>query len=124
MLDKAALIGKRATTNKRVMPVYRAEEEEPDLFTLGARGHVLPPPTLDDGSDIDDWDSPPPEQPAPGQSIDSLLSNVWRQFIIDITGKSPNPKGITNPSYLLLTDVQRQSATEGLEGGLSTTRSV
>ena len=110
VLDKAALAGKRATTNKRVMPVYLAAEDEPDLFTLGARGHVLPPP-LEDGSDIEDRDSPPPEQP---RTIDSFLSRLWRQFIIDLAGKSPNPRGPAKFSYLILTDIQRRTATDAI----------
>jgi hypothetical protein len=102
------------TTNKRPISPYVPEENEADLFTLGARGHVLPPPTLDDGSDVEEWGTPPPELIPAGQTIDHLLSIIWRQFIIDITRKSPNPRGITKPSYLILTEVQRQEATEAV----------
>lgn len=100
-----------------MMPLYWAEDPEPDLFALGARGLVLPPPTVDNGSDIEDWDSPPPEEPA--TTIDSFLSQLWRQFIIDITGKSPNQRGVGKRSYLRLNGPNAQELKENLYQNLA-----
>jgi len=111
IIDKAALVGKRITANKMKMVPYinTTGAPEPQLFNLAGRGHHLPPPSLDDGSDIDDArsDSPPP-------SLDDFLSQLWRQFVVDLTIKSPNPRGSTRRSYLKLTEVERRQGRDDI----------
>jgi hypothetical protein len=119
VIPRDVLTGKRPT-NKARMPTYInfTGTPEPTLFDLQSQGHTLPPPTQDDGSDIDDRETPPPaadEHP----TINTFLSQLWRQFIIDLTGKAPNPQGITNPSYLKLTTTERREGKEDIYKNLT-----
>jgi hypothetical protein len=118
VIPRNTLAGKRPT-NKAKMPTYInfTGTPEPPLFDLESLGHTLPPPTQDDGSDIDDRETPPPADEHP--TIDTFLSQLWRQFVIDLTGKAPNPQGITNPSYLKLTTVQRREGKEDIYKNLT-----
>lgn len=111
IINRTALLSRRSTTNKGQMPVYVnwTGAPQPPLFDLAAQGYSLPPPAQDDGSDQDDRDSPPPEVP-----INDFISQLWRQFITDVTGKSPNPRGITNASYLKLTPTERRTGNENV----------
>jgi hypothetical protein len=113
-VEKHALVGQRVTTNKMLPPAYRAQGGEVDLFQLGDQGHVLPPLTLNPTPD-DDRRSPTPQE----RNLDGFLSLLWRQFAIDIVAKSPNPHGAGNPSYLRLSETQRQTVTEDLYRNLS-----
>lgn len=111
IIGRDALGGKRPT-NKARMPIYhnRTGTQEPALFDLRARGHSLPPPIRDDGSDVDDRMSiPPADEP---RDIDEFLSRLYRQFVIDVLGKAPNMKGATNASYMRLTALQRREGTD------------
>ena len=105
IISRHALAGKRPT-NKGRMPKYInfTGMPEPTLFDLQSQGHTLLAPMQDDGSDIEDHSSPPPDEENP--TIDTFLSQLWCQFVIDLTSKAPNPQGIANPSYLKLTVVQ------------------
>ena len=118
VIPRDALAGKRPT-NKARMPTYVnfTGAPEPALFDLQSQGHTLPPPMQDDGSDVDDGSPPPPADEIP--TIDTFLSQLWRQFIIDLTGKAPNPRGITKPSYLKLTAVQRREGKEDIYKNLT-----
>jgi hypothetical protein len=111
IIDKTALVGRRAKTNKAKMSLYinLTGEPEPELFNMGAQGYILPPPTYDDGSDLEDRESP-----SPPQTLDAFLSQLWRQFCSDVMNKSPNQRGSTNPSYLKATPVQRQEGKEDI----------
>lgn len=113
IIPRQALAGKRPT-NKAKMPAYInfTGAPEPTLFDLQFQGHTLPPSTQDEGSDIDDRSSPPPADEQP--TIDTFLTQLWHQFVIDLTGKAPNPRGITNPSYLKLTIDQRREGKEDI----------
>ena len=118
VIPRAALAGKRPTNKARMSQyVNLTGAPEPTLFDLQSQGHTLPAPTQDDGSDIDDRSSPPPAEESP--TIDTFLSQLWRQFIVDLTGKAPNPRGITNPSYLKLTAVQRREGKEDIYKNLT-----
>ncbi|KAF8805785.1 hypothetical protein BYT27DRAFT_7014063, partial [Phlegmacium glaucopus] len=75
-------------------------------FNLAAAGHSLPPPVVDDGSDID-------EIQEPQTTIDAEVSQMWRQFLIDVVNKSPNPRGVSNPGYLALSQQERLSVSDG-----------
>jgi hypothetical protein len=111
IVDKKAAAMTRPATNKRRIPTYvnLSDAPEPNLFNLEAQGHSLPSPVIDDGSDVDDR-PPTPEPP----TVDGFLSTLFRQFMIDLTMKSPNPRGITNPSYMKLTNEERQKLREDI----------
>ena len=113
IVDRTALAHKRPS-NKGKMPLYvnGTGAPEPDLFNLSAHGHTLPPPA-GDGSDMDDNSSSRSASPTT-PTIDTFLSKLWRQFVMDLTRKSPNPRGATNPAYLKLTDIQRQQGKEDI----------
>lgn len=102
----------RSTSNKSKMPLYvnLTGRPEPNIFQLASRGFELPNRVQDDLSDVEDLDSPPPADGP--QDIDGRLSSLWRQFVCDLTSKSPNQQGITNPSYLKLNDIERRSGSE------------
>lgn len=107
-------VAARRPSNKGRMPIYTNSTgvPEPTLFDLQSQGHKLPPPVQDDGSDIEDRSSPEPEaEPA---TIDTFLTQLWCQFIIDVIFKAPNPRGNTNPSYLKLSAAQRREGNDDI----------
>ncbi|KXN84275.1 hypothetical protein AN958_12781 [Leucoagaricus sp. SymC.cos] len=110
IVDSAVVARVRSTLNKHHTTEYFSlmGELEPHLFSLSIQGYTLPPIDLHAGSDTEDRQSPQPLE----DNIDKVMSDIWRQFVKDTMSKSPNMKGITNPSYLRLTDVQRSSANE------------
>jgi hypothetical protein len=102
----------RVVTNKnKTTPIYFnfAAEPEPTLFNLAAKGHTLPPPPEDGGSDIETE----PDTDPNANDIDSAVTQMWRQFLVDIAYKTPVPRGSTSPSYLRLSAPARQSVGEG-----------
>lgn len=112
VVDRRVVATTRSTTSKVKMPVYinLTNDPEPDLFNLTAQGYSLPPLIDDNLSDFEDRDSPPPH--AGPSHLDTHLSAIWRQFVCDLTSKSPNQSGSTSPSYLKLNDIQRRSGSE------------
>ncbi|GLB45961.1 hypothetical protein LshimejAT787_4400010 [Lyophyllum shimeji] len=115
--DKNIVARERMTTNKRKLPTYVnwTGAPEPNLFEdLDDQERALQPvfEDVDSGSDMEERLSPPPD--GPPDSANSFLSQLWRQFVVDITSKSPNPRGITKPSYLRLTTAERQSGKEDI----------
>ncbi|KAG6864738.1 hypothetical protein C0991_007445 [Blastosporella zonata] len=110
IVDKDIVRATRSTTNKRAIPLYHNWNPEPeaDLFAIGRPGQLVPPPAFDDGSDVDDAGTPPP----PAQTVNTVISELWRQFCVDILSKSPNPQGNTKASYLKLNDVARRRGGE------------
>lgn len=82
---------------------------EPTLFALTHKGYKLPDPVVDEGSDQDGSDNE-----AGGRNsddgdgdVDSKLSKLWRQFLVDLTAKAPNPKSANSPSYCRLNAEER-----------------
>ncbi|KAF8806698.1 hypothetical protein BYT27DRAFT_7257387 [Phlegmacium glaucopus] len=57
--------------------MIRGTKHEEDLFNLAATGHRLPPSVVDDGFDVD-------EIQEPQTTIDAEVSQMWRQFLIDM----------------------------------------
>jgi hypothetical protein len=47
-----------------------------------------------------------------GVGIDKTVTQLYRQFILDMINKSPNPKGVTKPSYCVLEREARLSVKE------------
>jgi hypothetical protein len=109
ILSRNAVANIRSTTNKRSLVPYinLSGAPEPMLFELGAQGFSLPPPDLGQAADVIDRSSPPlSDQP---EDIDAQISNLWRQFVMDLTSKSPNQRGVANPSHLRLSNIERTS---------------
>ncbi|KAF8876432.1 hypothetical protein CPB84DRAFT_1882868 [Gymnopilus junonius] len=50
-----------------------------------------------------------PDEPI---SVDILLTCLWHQFLLNLTVKAPNQKGVHKPSYCILTAEQCLSITE------------
>jgi len=80
------------------------------LFHLSTSGHSLASINHDTGSDLEDNDPLPPEQDT--RNIDMFLTNLFRQMVIDIKYKTPNPKGIATLSYSRLNQDDRNSPDE------------
>lgn len=110
-VDRNIVALTRFTTNKqRPVPyINMTGAAEPDLFNLAEQGVALAPPTFDDASDVEDRPSTPDAEP---QGIDAQISQLWRQFVVDVTSKSPNPRGSANSSYLKLDENERRSGNE------------
>ena len=86
------------------------EEPQPCPFGLAERGYQLPPPVLDQGSDMDldsDDADEEGEEDGGGKNIDEVLTKIWRCFLCDIIRKSPNPKGASSPSYCKISKAAR-----------------
>jgi hypothetical protein len=113
IIPRSALAAIRPT-NKGRMPIYTnlTGAQEPTLFDLQSQGHTLPPPIQDNGSDIEDRSSTHSDNEP--STIDTFLTQLWRQFIIDVIFKAPNPRGNTNPSYFKLSAAQRREGKDDI----------
>jgi hypothetical protein len=111
IVDRESIARFRPTNKKSCLQyIPITDTPEPTLFNLGSQGLYLPPPARDDGSDLEECSTPPPDE---GPSdIDTRLSNLWRQFVMDITYKAPNRRGVINPSHVKLGQSERLSADE------------
>jgi hypothetical protein len=84
------------------------DAEEPMLFDLTRKGYKLPDPVVDEGSDQGmSSDNEPGDQNSDDGDVDSKLSQLWRQFLVDLTAKAPNPKSANSPSYCRLNAEER-----------------
>lgn len=109
----------RVVTNKTQRTprfVEEAHENEPThrslLFDLASKGFKLPPPTIDDGSDMEvDGE---PVAPCIVRTIDEVVTEMYRQFLSDVINKSPSPRSSSLPSYCTLTASQKLTVTEDL----------
>jgi hypothetical protein len=113
LIPNELTIKARVVTNKKqVTPTYFnfSAEPEPVLFNLAEKGHTLPPPPEDDGSDIESETEADPN----ASDIDVSVSQMWRQFLIDLALKTPVARGATSPSYLKLSEGERTSVREDL----------
>jgi hypothetical protein len=80
----------------------------PVLFRLQELHFKLPPPIVDGGSDVED------EEETGGQAfnIDEEITQLYRQFLIDVMQKVPSPKGMDKTPYCILDLTARLRATE------------
>ncbi|KAJ3553896.1 hypothetical protein NP233_g12541 [Leucocoprinus birnbaumii] len=112
IIDRRVISLQRSTMSKRPLTlpyVSKTGAPEPDLFDTA--GDVkLPGPAYDDGSDLEAEE--PEGFEIEKQPLDARLSHLWRQFVSDVTSKSPAPRKRTEPSYLKITEDQRTSASE------------
>lgn len=98
IIPREVVAKKRIVTNKtKRTPTYLNTScaPQPNVFSLAAAGHKLPPPAIDSGSDIEDRE----EADETDGGIDSGVSQMWRQFLVDVAVKTPNPRGATAKSY-------------------------
>jgi hypothetical protein len=103
----------RIVTNKtKYTPSYinTSGADEPNLFSLAENGYSLPPPVVDGGSDIEEED----DLDEAAGDIDAEVSQMWRQFLVDVAMKTPNPRGATSASYFTVTRDDRLSTGEEL----------
>ncbi len=91
-----------------------AEPEEPIIFNLAARGYHLPPLQHDEGSDIGEIiDLTDNENDSDMEGdIDKKLTQLWRQFLVDVTAKVSNRKGAFAPSYCILSKFERDNVNQ------------
>jgi hypothetical protein len=81
---------------------------QPDLFDLDTQGYSLAPAARDEGSDLEEPSSPDDRD----AGIDAQMSRLWRQFVMDISYKAPNQRGVSNPSHVRLSREDRLAASE------------
>jgi hypothetical protein len=113
IISRQTVAKTRIVTNKtRSTPTYVnfSSEPEPTLFSLAEHGHRLPPPPVDGGSDVESEE----EGDGFSGSIDAQVSQMWRQFLIDVAVKTPNPRGATSSSYFTVSKGERLSVGEEL----------
>jgi hypothetical protein len=105
----------RSNNKRRRTKRYIAPDDAPqeNLFYLRVRGVELLPPILDDGSDLEDEGS---EDEGRGQvqDVDKQLTDLWRQFIYDITQMVPNRKSANEDGYCKLSSEERAIGGDGL----------
>jgi hypothetical protein len=112
IIPEDALAENRLVTNKsKRTPTFIPEPgtTQPILFHLAEHGHELPARPIDSGSDMD-MDNVEDNE----EDIDTTITHLFRQFLIDIMNKVPNPRGVENPSYCTLDREERLSVTEDL----------
>ena len=86
-------------------PLQPEDEPQQPIFELVAHGYRLPPRAIDNGSDMD-LDSGEEDRLA-DESIDEVLTKIWKCFLCDLLKKSPNQKSARLASYCRLTKVAR-----------------
>ena len=81
------------------------------MFNLRDQGFNLLPKLADEGEDVE-GDNDFSADDICKDDIDEALTEVYHQFILDITSKAPNESGAGNPSYLSLDAKARRHVTE------------
>lgn len=98
----------RIRNKVRKTPRHIEEPTDTNLFDLTSKGHRLPTPVRDEGSDMEEEEVV--EEPNP--ILDEGLSKIWRQCFQDIVSKSPNQRGANNPSYCKLSKEEQKQVNE------------
>ena len=87
------------------------------LFHLQVRGVELQPPVRDEGSDLDEEEEGEGEGEGVrnGQgNVDQQLTDLWRQFIHDVTQLVPNRRSADVDGYCKLSSEERAVGGDGL----------
>jgi hypothetical protein len=113
VVPRASKNSHRPSNRAKCTPTYVTQpgDPEPILFDLAERGYELPPPPVDNGSD-DGVD--PGDRGFGSGDIDQDCTRLWRQFLVDVINKAPNPRQAGLKSYCKLTGGQRREAQEEL----------
>lgn len=85
-------------------------EGEAMLFDLTSKGYKLPEPVVDEGSD--QGTETGNQDFREDDTVDSVISDLWRQFFVDLTATAPNPKNASSPSYCKLNAHERSLVDE------------
>jgi len=96
----------RVTNKTKKTPTFMGAQTT--LFNLASRGHALPPPPVDEGSDMEEEDG---DDEMFGGDIDTQISQMWHQFLVDLAMKTPTPQG-GGDSYFTLNASARSNVKE------------
>jgi len=96
---------------KRYVPPDDAPPEK--LFHLQVRGVELQPPVRDEGSDLEEEEEES-EGEVDEKGVDEQLTELWLQFIQDVTQLVPNRRSAEENGYCRLSSVERAEGGEGL----------
>jgi hypothetical protein len=116
VISKEVVATTRQITNKKKhTPTYAnlSGQPQPTLFDLASKGYALPPPAVDDGSDVDMDEVNQDFQENAGH-VDAEVTQMWRQFLVDLTMKMPNPRGSVKASYFKVPVGERLDANEDI----------
>ncbi|KAG6906448.1 hypothetical protein DXG01_013908 [Tephrocybe rancida] len=83
------------------------QTQEPE-FSLSQAGYELEPIPRDEGSDIENDGG---EDEDPEATLDTVLTKLWRQGLLDFTSKVPNPRDASIPSYCVIPVADRTTIT-------------
>ncbi|KAK1219139.1 hypothetical protein PQX77_018150 [Marasmius sp. AFHP31] len=97
-------------TRSTTIRTKTADTLNESLFSLEAQGLSLPPPPVDEGSDIEMDEDVEEQRPRESQTLDGRLSEVWRQCLVDFLTKAPNRLSSQDHGYLRLTRDQQLNA--------------
>ena len=103
-------VNPRRISNKVKRTPYclkRSDAEDPKLFDLTCQGYRLPDPVVDEGSDQGMGSENDPGNHDSDDDLNSKLSMLWRQFLVDLTAKAPNQRSADLPSYCKLSEEER-----------------
>ncbi|KAJ8074343.1 hypothetical protein PM082_012656 [Marasmius tenuissimus] len=95
---------KRLTTAR----VTTGHDNDVPMFDLESQGFTVPPPPIDEGSDIEADAGPVSTE----VTIDQRLKEIFLQCLVDILNKAPNPVRSNDPSYLTMGEGERMEAGE------------
>jgi len=109
---RAAAVPNRVTTKTSVTRSIPTVAPDAVLTRLEARGHALNPIMVDDGSDLDSDDDMRPELLGGGVGLDRELTTLFKQFLVDLLFKIPNPTESTGFLYCALDATARMAAAD------------
>ncbi|KAJ8085322.1 hypothetical protein PM082_004118 [Marasmius tenuissimus] len=95
------------TRSTKARTAQRGDDDVP-MFDLESQGFAIPPPPVDEGSDMEVDTEPISNEP----TIDQRLKEIFLQCLVDILNKAPNPVRATDPSYLKIGKNERMRAGE------------
>jgi hypothetical protein len=99
----------RTRRTKRVR--YDDDAPQQQLFHLRVRGVELAQPPSDDGSDLEIEGG---EAEEPQGDVDRQLTDLWLQFIHDVTNKTANRRGANAEGYCKLTEEEKLELGDGM----------
>lgn len=97
-------------SKRTVTYIPESNAVQPVLFDLERQKLKLPPPAADGGSDLEGDEESAEED----SGIDAVITQLYRQFLIDVMQKVPNPRGMNKRPYCVLDMTARLRATEDL----------
>ncbi|KAG6847637.1 hypothetical protein H0H93_006872 [Arthromyces matolae] len=109
IVDADVMRKKRITTSKQHLNARIELDEEALLFDIPHFGNqLIPPIMLGDGFNVDDTF----HESEPAKTVNIIATLIFKQCIVDIFCKSPNPEGAHRSSFLKRSEVQRRTFDE------------